>query len=450
RILAKAINCLAPVAGEPCNVCTACESINRGAAFDLVEMDAASNRGIDDVRDLREKINFAPTDLSKKVYLLDEAHMLTTPAFNALLKTLEEPPPHAYFILATTDFQAMPKTIVSRCQRFDFHRGANEAIVGRLTYIAEQEGFSVPPDGLRAIAAQSRGGFRDAITLLEQVVAQCGPSPSTDAVEEALGIFHDARSDRLAAAILEKDLAEALAIAWEVADDGVDIGRFAKDTINVFREKVHDAVNPAAGQERARPQDLAIYLRAMDVLAAADFKRDPGSPVPLEVAVATAILGPAANAAAPVESGAIPGAAAAVPAARAGSGQPPRTPQARAAAQADVDAALTTEERFIRRLYESTRLTNTKVAACLNGSCEVLAIEDEAVELGFYFAFHMQQVENEGRAVVEAEASKILERPVTLRMKLVERPATPRKAARGGHLAEAARSLGATPVGKER
>ncbi|HET7738959.1 MAG TPA: DNA polymerase III subunit gamma/tau, partial [Tepidiformaceae bacterium] len=156
RILAKAINCLAPVAGEPCNVCTACESINRGAAFDLVEMDAASNRGIDDVRDLREKINFAPTDLSKKVYLLDEAHMLTTPAFNALLKTLEEPPPHAYFILATTDFQAMPKTIVSRCQRFDFHRGANEAIVGRLTYIAEQEGFSVPPDGLRAIAAQSR------------------------------------------------------------------------------------------------------------------------------------------------------------------------------------------------------------------------------------------------------------------------------------------------------
>jgi len=297
------------------------------------------------------------------------------------------------------------------------------------------------------MAVQSRGGLRDAITLLEQVVAQCGPSPSTDEVEQALGIFHDARSERLAQSILGKDLAEALSISWEVADDGVDMGRFAKDTIHVLREMVKDGLNPPPGRERAKAQDIAAYLRAMDSLAAADFKRDPGSPVPLEIACATAILGPAAAAAqqavvaeaAPPQAGGRP--------ARGPGGQGGQRPDRQAA---DADPALTPEERFLRRLYENCRVTNTKVAAMLNGSCEVISMEGPVLELGFYFAFHMQQVDNEGRAVVEEEASKIIDRPVTIRLRQVERPAAPRRAARGGHLAEAAKSLGATPVGKER
>src|SRR5262249_15594032 len=161
-------------AGEPCNACAPCEAIQRGAALDLIEMDAASNRGIDDIRELRERVAFAPSDLKMKIYLLDEVHMLTEAAFNALLKTLEEPPPHAIFILATTELQKMPATIISRCQRYDFHRIPNEANVGRLRFICEQEGFAVPDQGLLQIAIQARGGARDAITMLEQVVARYG------------------------------------------------------------------------------------------------------------------------------------------------------------------------------------------------------------------------------------------------------------------------------------
>jgi DNA polymerase-3 subunit gamma/tau len=158
RILARAINCGSATNGEPCNECQACAAILKGAALDLIEMDAASNRGIDDVRELRDKIAYAPSDLTKKVYLLDEVHMLTAGAFNALLKTLEEPPPHAIFILATTEFHDVPATIVSRCQRFDFRRVPNDAVVERLRYICEQEGFTVPDAGLLSLAIQSRGG----------------------------------------------------------------------------------------------------------------------------------------------------------------------------------------------------------------------------------------------------------------------------------------------------
>ncbi|MES4791577.1 MAG: hypothetical protein C4321_00055 [Chloroflexota bacterium] len=171
RILARAVNCRQPVEGEPCNQCDSCRSILSGSALDLIEMDAASNRGIEDVRELRERIAYAPSDLARKVYLLDEVHMLTEGAFNALLKTLEEPPPHAIFILATTDLHKVPATIISRCQRYDFHRVPNDAIVERLAFICQQEGVTVPREGLAAIAVQSRGGLRDAITMLEQVIA---------------------------------------------------------------------------------------------------------------------------------------------------------------------------------------------------------------------------------------------------------------------------------------
>ncbi|MDZ7727301.1 MAG: DNA polymerase III subunit gamma/tau [Dehalococcoidia bacterium] len=180
RILARAMNCSSPVNGEPCDACHSCEAIAAGNALDLIEMDAASNRGIDDIRQLREKIAFAPSDLARKVYLLDEVHMLTDGAWNALLKTLEEPPPHAYFILATTELHEVPATVLSRCQRFDFHRVANTAIVERLRYICEQEGYTLDEESLSALAVQSRGGLRDAITLLEQVVARFGDSPARD------------------------------------------------------------------------------------------------------------------------------------------------------------------------------------------------------------------------------------------------------------------------------
>jgi DNA polymerase-3 subunit gamma/tau len=236
RILARALNCTALKDGEPCNECAACKAILAGNALDLIEMDAASNRGIDDIRELRDKIAFAPSDLRVKVYLLDEVHMLTQGAFNALLKTLEEPPPHAIFILATTESHAVPATVISRCQRYDFRRVANQAIIDRLRFIATQEGMDVPGEGLLQIAIQSRGGMRDAITMLEQVAARYGNNPSTDAVIEALGLVQDPRSEGLAKALLERDLNGALQLSREIADDGVNISQFTKETVNILRE----------------------------------------------------------------------------------------------------------------------------------------------------------------------------------------------------------------------
>ncbi|MFN2290969.1 MAG: DNA polymerase III subunit gamma/tau, partial [Anaerolineae bacterium] len=171
RLLAKAVNCLAPTSERPCNACALCLAINEGRLLDLIEIDAASNRGIDEIRDIREKVGFRPNEGRYKIYVLDEAHMLTEPAFNALLKTLEEPPPHVIFTLVTTDPHKIPATITSRCQRFDFRRIPLQAIMGRLAYLIGEEGLTVEPQALELIAHHSTGAMRDAISLLDQLTS---------------------------------------------------------------------------------------------------------------------------------------------------------------------------------------------------------------------------------------------------------------------------------------
>src|SRR6185437_2195236 len=163
--LAKAINCLNGPAEEPCNACSACERITEGAVMDVVEIDAASNRGVEEIRDIRDKVKYAPTEVRQKVYIIDEVHMLTTEAFNALLKTLEEPPAHVMFILATTEPHKIPATIISRCQRFDFRKVSLEEQVARLEFVCTQENVVIDPDALQYIARLSEGGMRDAISL---------------------------------------------------------------------------------------------------------------------------------------------------------------------------------------------------------------------------------------------------------------------------------------------
>jgi len=426
RILAKAVNCGDLTDGEPCNACRSCEAINRGAALDLIEMDAASNRGIDDVRELRDKIAFAPSDLERKVYLLDEVHMLTTGAFNALLKTLEEPPPHAIFILATTELHEIPATITSRCQRFDFRRVPIEAMVERLRFIAEQEGYSVPDEGLLAIAREARGALRDAITLMEQIASTYGSAPGTDDVLESLGLVRDERTEKLAGALAERDLGASLEIARDVAGDGLDMARFTRETIDSLRERLLAAA-------RDRTPEVGVLTKAVAELAAADFRRDPGSPVPLEVACAAAVLGPAQPTAAP----------AAAPA----NGQAARRPQQRRPQGRRRDpASQTREERFLRELYERCRMSQPTLAAWLNGSCEVIAMDGDELKLGFYHPMHMQKVANDARTLVEQKAEELLQRPVTLSVERIERSAPATRPARGGHLAKAAREMGAKPV----
>jgi DNA polymerase-3 subunit gamma/tau len=445
RILARAVNCLNRSGGDPCNACEPCLAIARGNALDLIEMDAASNRGIEDVRELREKIGFAPSDLTRKVYLLDEVHMLTTGAFNALLKTLEEPPPHAIFILATTEFHAVPPTIISRCQRYDFRRIPNDAIVPRLKTIASAEGFAIPDEGMLAIAIQSRGGARDAITLMEQVVARYGESPSTDDVLASLGLVQDGRSVTLAKALVEDDLAAALSIAREAADDGLDMTRFTRATIDVLREVLLQVVRGGAEGSHHAALVQSARLRggvrpltaAIAELAKADFRLDPGNPVPLEVACANALLGPAFTEA---------------PALSADIERPSSSPgrqRNEAAPAIPADAPLSAQERFMRDLYNRCRLIHVQNGAWLNGSYEVLSMEGDELSLGFYSPTHMNKVATDLRAMVEEQASGLLGRPVRLKVSLVEKAAQKRRAPKGGHLVEAARAMGATPVGKD-
>ncbi|MGE5596932.1 MAG: DNA polymerase III subunit gamma/tau [Hyphomicrobiales bacterium] len=451
RILARAVNCLALKDGDPCGACAPCEAIGQGRALDLIEMDAASNRGIDDIRELRDKIAFAPSDLSRKVYLLDEVHMLTPGAFNALLKTLEEPPDHAIFILATTEFHSVPATIVSRCQRYDFHRVPNDAIIRRLTYIAGQEGFTLPEQGYSQIAIQSRGGLRDAITLMEQVVARYGDQPTFEQVLEALGLVHDERSEQLARALIEEDLAAALDIAHAVADDGIDIARFTRETVNILRDVLPQVVRgqpneaspyAALAQDAMnRPQPVPRVLAAISELAKADFRLDPASPIPLEVACGAAIVGtPVAVAAAPADG------TAAQPGRPRPAGQPrPASGGGRQAA----DAPLTREERFLKDLYERSRMADVKVAAKLH-ACEVLSMTDDTIEFGVFHKFHLDSLEREGRPLLEQQTESLLGRPMRLTFKLTERQQQSKRPTRSGHLVEAARAIpGATPVQKD-
>jgi DNA polymerase-3 subunit gamma/tau len=448
RILARAVNCRQLRDGEPCNECDACRAILSGSALDLIEMDAASNRGIDDVRELREKIAYAPSDLARKVYLLDEVHMLTEGAFNALLKTLEEPPPHAIFILATTDLHKVPATIISRCQRYDFHRVPNDAIVERLAYICEQEGVKVPREGLLAIAVQSRGGLRDAITMLEQVIARYGAAPTLDDVRAALGQVHDSRVAGLVRALLESDLASALDIARSVADDGLDIARFTRGVIDVIRELLAAVLRDGtAGRPddlvelaRSRADAVPVLVQALSELARADFRLDPASPVPLEVACAAAILGPAAPSPQASAAPATPSPAAAAPARSAAVAGP---------AAEQRTAALSREERFARDLYEHCKMVNPSLAMWLNGSFEVLQMDGDELVLGFQRKMPLEKVDTACRPMVEQQAAAILGREVRLTVKLIEGPSQPRREPRRGHLAEAAKAMGGQPVRKD-
>src|SRR3989440_611528 len=190
RLLAKSLNCTGRPrsSAEPCNKCVSCLDVMSGSALDLIEIDAASNRGIDDVRDLREKVNLAPARGPYKVYIIDEAHGLTGDAFNALLKTLEEPPPHAVFVLCTTDAQKMPLTVIGRCQHFVFRRHSEEQIVSRLTHIAKAEKVQVEPEAMRLIARTAQGSMRDAVGLLDQLVPLASGTVSLDSARSLLGI----------------------------------------------------------------------------------------------------------------------------------------------------------------------------------------------------------------------------------------------------------------------
>lgn len=229
KILAKVLNCQSPVEEEPCNCCSACTAINEGRDIDVLEIDAASNRGIDEIRDLREKIRYVPAEGHYKVYIVDEVHMLTPEAFNALLKTLEEPPQRVVFILATTEPHKLPPTIISRCQRFDFHLLTPDQMVGRMKAIVEGEEWEAEEEALHLLARQAEGGMRDCLGLLEQCRAYGQGKVTQKDVLDFLGLASPQAIHRLVESVISQDIAGGLRVVQEIVSEGKDPRQFIKE-----------------------------------------------------------------------------------------------------------------------------------------------------------------------------------------------------------------------------
>lgn len=283
RILAKALNCEQGPTPDPCNRCAACRAIAEGSSLDVIELDAASNRGIDEIREIRERVRLAPAASRYKVYILDEAHMLTTEAENALLKTLEEPPPHVVFVLVTTEPHRLPTTILSRCQRFEFRRIPTPLVVERLSRIAQEEGLQITPGALHLIARSADGALRDAESVLDQLASSVeGPIQEADVVR-LLGLLEDDLVDTVTDAVQNSGAAAALRLAARVAESGRDPRAVLRRLVSHFRDLLllrtspdlrdlvdapPDRVARLLQQAQSFPPDE--LLRAISLLAAAE------------------------------------------------------------------------------------------------------------------------------------------------------------------------------------
>jgi DNA polymerase III subunit gamma/tau len=283
RILARAVNCLDLQDGEPCNRCSACIEITDGSSVDVLEIDAASNRGIDEMRDLREKVKYLPAALRRKVYIIDEAHMLTTEAWNAFLKTLEEPPPHVLFVLATTEPHKVPETVRSRVQRFDFRRVSAADINGHLARILEAEGAQAQPEALALLARAGQGSVRDALSLLDQALAGGDRPLTADNVRRALGVGDPAALQALLHALAGGDGAGALRAVAAAFDSGADPRQLLREASRLSRAAEFAALGHLDGADVAPDEaELAVvlarvapagfWLRALELLQAAELE----------------------------------------------------------------------------------------------------------------------------------------------------------------------------------
>ena len=501
RLLAKAANCATPQDGEPCNKCDSCRAFIEGRAMDFVELDAASHNSVDDIRQLRENVILTPMAGGRKVYLLDEVHMLTGAAQNALLKTLEEPPPHVIFVLATTEAHKVAGTIASRCQRFDLKRIPLQAMVDRLAYICEREGFEIDRPSLEEIGRSATGSLRDAVNALEQTVTYYGKTPTADQVQEALGLSVDARSGQLARAALDGDLAAGLRLIAQVRDDGADMRQFARQVVKYLRGLLLAKAGAAesldlpadmAAEVRAEAADLPkdVIIRGLQAFARADFRDDPsasGGSLPLELALLDLTADgekpaqPAPRTERPVahepdigkqtgtkiivdpariRSGSKRSATAAKPAPQPeAKSEPTPGPRAEAAPTPGPEEKPATEpakaapaasatDDLLASVRQASREGDRQLSALLNGSCEVVSAEGDTVVLGFYHTFHLERVETGAyQEPLDELFSTALGRKVEVKYEHAPRDRgseTPEP--KGGHLVKAAQELGARTV----
>ena len=479
RLLAKAVNCQQGMQPEPCDQCEHCAAIKRGAQFDLmIEIDGASNTGVDDIRDLREKVARRPAEGRYKVYIIDEVHMLSTSAFNALLKTLEEPPPHVIFVLATTDPQKVPATVLSRCQRFDFKPVATTDLVRHLRAVSEQEKLAADDAALEFVARLATGSVRDALSLLDQAASFAGQTINVGHLQDMLGLSDQALVLDMADALLDGDLAAALTTLQTVSDRGADLREFGRQLVGFLRALLlaHSGVNSPAGlslsqeeqeavRARSRRADLPALVRWLRLFTEADqgLRSTTVQPqLPLELAAVQALVtvSDAVPASAPVAvpaAAAPPASPAAQPApdgrqaaepepARAETVAPPAaaaprepaapqsdqtTPAPQVEAPAPAPAAPQPAERAVPAGGEPLSVAaiesrwpavlellgrKRKVTALLRDA-RVAAVQADDVTLEFDYAFHAEQVEKpENRLVTEKALQRVFQRPLHARV----------------------------------
>jgi len=453
RILAKAVNCPSRADGEPCNACDVCRSITEGRALDVIEIDAASNRGIDEIRSLREKANYAPSLARYKVYIIDEVHMLTEAACNALLKTLEEPPPHVIFILATTEAHKVLTTIVSRCQRFNFHRLRQAEIMDKLKLICKKEKVHIEPASLELIARAATGSLRDAENILQQMIAYYGNRIELDQIQTELGISRDSRVRELARCVISGDVAAGLRILNSLNSDGVDLRQFNMGLVEYLRGLLlvksgcEEAVD-VTSEDLAEMSSLATsapmdyLLKAVKSFSSIDFRSDNYSALSLEMALLDCALSSQPRTEEPtmtappevmdtprmteLPDGAgtdLPGAVdpdsvgteggSEVPMA-AGSSDTPGKDIPR-----DIDYVRSRWREFIRSLRGEGSSGN--LDAFLRSACDPIDLVDDTLVLGFRYPFHKEKIEDgKYRHLVEKKLKEVFGQPYKIRCVLVD------------------------------
>ncbi|HEX7475215.1 MAG TPA: DNA polymerase III subunit gamma/tau [Dehalococcoidales bacterium] len=495
RILAKAVNCLTNNGrGEPCNTCAMCLAVMEDRAMDVIEIDAASNRGIDDIRDLREKVNYAPSQARRKVYIIDEFHMLSKDASNALLKTLEEPPPHVIFVLATTESHKVLPTILSRCQHFDFHRLNRSDVAAQLSKVCAGEKITIEPQSLQLIARSTTGSLRDALNLLEQLTTYYGPEIKFEQLQTMLGITGDARAKEIVKHIMDRDLSAGMAALNSVNRDGLDLRQFNRELVEYLRGLLLvktgavDAVDLTVEdigelKEIANKAALPQILNAVKLFGQIDIGNNDNSTLPLELALVDCYLAqenktnpvvrPAAPLPQPVTTAppvykpasaktetktttAPPAATTPVateplakPKADA-SGQARETPAQFTPPAKDPAPAAHSLSSEIERLKLNWKqvidgadpsLKKTTASALLKSGCKPVSIEGATVVLAFGFPIHKENFEKpENKQVAEKIISGYLGRACKIECIL-----DPKK----DHLTNYAKKMGAQVVGTE-
>jgi len=466
RILAKAVNCLTNGNGEPCNTCSMCQAITEVRAFDVIEIDAASNTGVDDIRSLREKVNYAPNQARYKVYIIDEVHMLSNSASNALLKTLEEPPPHIIFILATTEAHKILPTILSRCQRFDFRRLSQVDVISKLTHICSIEGITTEPEALRLIAKSATGSLRDAENLLEQLTTYYGSEIGLQQVQATLGITGDWRTKELVKHIINNDISAGMTTINSVNSDGLDLRQFNRELVEYLRALLliktgSDEAVDLTTEDIVELKDLAAGASLDQILKATKLfgQLEPGldnySTLPLELALVECALTPEEEKESHAEQAedefrqpqkvATPPPTPSQPKPPTAEPEPASAPPPAAPAMttplepgSEIERLRANWKQVIEQAPQDTKKTPA-IAILRSAGVKPVAVENDTVSLAFRYPYHKEQIEKiENQRIAERIISNFLGHPCHVHCILED-----------NHLLKAALKMGAQIIDAE-